>query len=91
MLRVFITGVAGFIGSNLTKRLLETESDIQIIGLDNMNDYYNVELKEYRLKQLIGSERFLFIKGNIADKICVENIFSKYHPDIVVNLDCELF
>ncbi|MBR2950550.1 MAG: GDP-mannose 4,6-dehydratase [Lachnospiraceae bacterium] len=86
MLRVFITGVAGFIGSNLTKRLLETESDIQIIGLDNMNDYYNVELKEYRLKQLIGSERFLFIKGNIADKICVENIFSKYHPDIVVNL-----
>lgn len=86
----FITGVAGFIGSNLVKRILsENESKnetIQIVGLDNINDYYDVSLKEYRLNQLKKYENFIFIKGNLADKETVENIFKEYHPEIVVNL-----
>ena len=82
----FITGVAGFIGSNLAKRLLNEERDVQIIGLDNMNDYYDVSLKEYRLEQLKKYDNFKFVKGNLADKSCVENIFKEYNPSIVVNL-----
>ena len=71
----FITGVAGFIGSNLAKRILNEEKNVQIIGLDNMNDYYDVKLKEYRLNELQQCSNFKFIKGNLADKECVENIF----------------
>lgn len=82
----FITGVAGFIGSNLAKRILNEEKNVQIIGLDNMNDYYDVKLKEYRLKELQQCSNFKFIKGNLADKECVENIFKEFKPEIVVNL-----
>ena len=82
----FITGVAGFIGSNLAKRILNEEKEIQVIGLDNMNDYYDVNLKEYRLKELQKISNFKFIKGNLADKHCLENIFKEYTPEVVVNL-----
>lgn len=83
---VFITGVAGFIGSNLAKRLLNDYSDITIIGIDNMNDYYDVSIKEWRLKELSNRSSFKFIKGNIADKSIIESIFDDYKPEIVMNL-----
>lgn len=86
MKNIFITGTAGFIGSNLAKRLLKEEKEIQVIGLDNMNDYYDVSLKEYRIKELEEYENFKFIKGNLADRVCLENIFKEYKPEIVVNL-----
>ena len=83
----FITGVAGFIGSNLAKKILKENGDIQIIGLDNLNNYYDVKLKEYRLNKLKEfNDRFIFIQGNLADKKIVENIFAQYKPTIVVNL-----
>ena len=82
----FITGVAGFIGSNLAKKILSENSDIQIVGLDNLNEYYDLKLKEYRLEELKKFNNFIFIKGNLADKTTVENIFKEYKPEIVVNL-----
>ena len=82
----FITGVAGFIGSNLDKKILKEEKDIKIVGLDNMNNYYDVSLKEYRLNELEKYDNFIFIKGNLADKTVLENIFKEYNPNIVVNL-----
>lgn len=86
MRKIFITGVAGFIGSNLAKKLLEKEQDILIIGIDNLNDYYDISLKEYRLDELKKYDNFIFIKGDIADKKIINNIFNKYTPNIVVNL-----
>jgi len=83
---IFITGSAGFIGSNLAKRILTEENDIQIIGLDNLNEYYDIKIKEWRLAELNKFNNFKFIKGDIADKETVENIFKEYHPNIVVNL-----
>lgn len=83
---IFLTGVAGFIGSNLAKRLLKENKNIKIIGIDNMNDYYDVRLKEYRLEQLKENENFIFIQGSIADKALIDKIFVEYQPDIVVNL-----
>ena len=83
---IFITGVAGFIGSYLTKRLLEDEDDVQIIGIDNLNDYYDVSLKKYRLDPLLKNSRFTFVKGSIADKILIDKIFAENTLDIVVNL-----
>lgn len=82
----FITGVAGFIGSNLAKRILTEEKNVQVIGLDNMNEYYDIKIKEWRLAELNKCDNFKFIKGDLADKETVENIFKEYHPDIVVNL-----
>lgn len=82
----FITGVAGFIGANLAKRILNENEDVKVIGLDNMNDYYDVSIKEYRLKWLTKFENFTFIKGNLADKKLIDNIFNEYKPDVVVNL-----
>lgn len=82
----FITGVAGFIGSNLAKKMLKENKDIKIIGLDNMNDYYDVKLKEYRLKELEQFDNFKFIKGNLADKELINKIFEENKPEIVVNL-----
>ena len=82
----FITGVAGFIGSNLAKRILKEENNIQIVGLDNMNEYYDIRIKESRLKELEGFINFKFIKGNLADKELIEKIFEDYKPEIVVNL-----
>lgn len=82
----FITGVAGFIGSNLAKRILTEEKDIKVVGLDNMNDYYDIKIKEYRLNELLKFENFIFIKGNLADKELINKIFEENKPNIVVNL-----
>lgn len=86
---VFITGASGFIGSNLAKRILTTELDTKVIGLDNMNDYYDVRIKEARLAELQKFENYTFIKGNLADKNLINSIFEQYHPDIVVNLGAQ--
>ena len=82
----FITGSSGFIGSNLAKRILNEEDNVLVIGLDNMNNYYDVKIKEWRLAQLNKFDNFKFIKGDLADKETVENILKEYHPNIVVNL-----
>lgn len=82
----FITGSSGFIGSNLAKRILNEEDNVLVIGLDNMNNYYDVKIKEWRLAELNKFDNFKFIKGDLADKEKVENIFKEYHPNIVVNL-----
>lgn len=86
---VFITGASGFIGSNLAKRILTTEPDTKVIGLDNMNDYYDVRIKEARLAELQKFENYIFIKGNLADKALINSIFEQYHPDIVVDLGAQ--
>lgn len=86
---IFITGSSGFIGSNLAKRILSTESDTEVIGLDNMNDYYDIRIKEARLAELQKFENYTFIKGNLADKALINSIFEQYHPDVVVNLGAQ--
>lgn len=89
---VLITGVAGFIGSNLVHKLLCMKESVNIIGIDNMNDYYDVSIKEWRLKEIetVVSEHpgssWKFIKGNIADKELINQIFEEYKPAVVVNL-----
>ena len=82
--KIFITGVAGFIGSFLAKKLLE--DGYHIIGLDNINDYYDVKLKHFRLDMLEQHPSFTFIQGDLANKALIENIFAEYHPEIVINL-----
>ena len=89
MKTVFITGSSGFIGSNLVKRILTTESDTKVVGLDNMNDYYDVRIKELRLEELQKFENYTFIKGNLADKVLINSIFEQYRPEIVVNLGAQ--
>lgn len=86
---VFITGASGFIGSNLANRILTTEPNTQVVGLDNMNNYYDVHIKEARLAELQKFENYTFIKGNLADKALINEIFEKYRPDIVVNLGAQ--
>ena len=86
MKTILVTGAAGFIGSNLVKKLCEANPEEQVIGIDNMNDYYDVRLKEQRLKDLEQYTGFTFIKGNIADKALINDVFDKYQPQIVVNL-----
>lgn len=89
---ILITGTAGFIGANLTLELLRTVHGVKLIGLDNMNDYYDVSIKEYRLTEIeaLASEKadckWVFVKGNIADKALIEKIFTEFKPEIVVNL-----
>lgn len=89
---ILITGAAGFIGSNLVLELLKTQSPINIIGIDNMNDYYDVSIKGWRLSEIQKSadeyseSSWTFIKGSIADKVLIDSIFNNYYPDIVVNL-----
>ena len=91
---IFVTGAAGFIGSNLVKRLFSDAKGATIIGIDNMNDYYDVALKDYRLEQLkkeneksaTHGNQWIFIKGDIADKATIDGIFQKYRPQVVVNL-----
>ena len=86
MKTILVTGAAGFIGSNLVKKLYKELPEAQVIGIDNMNDYYDVRLKENRLEELKLYPTFTFIKGNIADKQLIEEIFTQYQPQIVVNL-----
>lgn len=83
-MKVLVTGAAGFIGFNLSKRLLK--EGFEVIGYDNLNDYYEVSLKEDRLAQLLSENNFKFIKGNLEDKKALEGIFADYNPDYVVNL-----
>ena len=87
--RILITGSAGFIGSNLLKRLLINSDNCLIVGFDNCNNYYDVSLKEYRLKKLDNiksNNEFIFVKGDLVDKSLLESLFDKYRFDIVVNL-----
>ena len=84
--KILITGAAGFIGWYLAKRVCEENPKAEVIGFDSVNDYYDVKLKEYRLKDLEQYNNFTFIKGNLADKKAVDDLFKKYHPEIVVNL-----
>ena len=79
-----ITGVAGFIGFFLSKKLLA--KGCKVIGIDNINDYYDVNLKYARLEQLKPYSNFVFIKGDISDKVIITSIFEEYKPNIVVNL-----
>lgn len=83
---ILVTGAAGFIGSNLIRHLYETVKDVTVIGIDNMNDYYDVRLKESRLEELSRYSSFIFVKGNIADKDLIQEVFKTYGPQIVVNL-----
>ena len=92
---VFVTGSAGFIGSNLVLELLKTRSPINIIGLDNMNDYYDVSIKEWRLKEIkkCVSEHpestYIFYKDDLANKTIIDKIFAEHKPDVVVNLGAQ--
>lgn len=89
---VLVTGAAGFIGSNLVLDLLRTQSPIAIVGIDNMNDYYDVSIKEYRLKEIQaeaarhGESQWTFVKGSISDRSLLEELFRKYKPAVAVNL-----
>ncbi len=83
---ILVTGVAGFIGANLVKRLLADTTGSTIVGIDNMNDYYDVSLKTERLENLLKDSRFKFIKGDIADKSTIDQLFANYSPSVVVNL-----
>lgn len=89
---IFITGVAGFIGANLVTELFKTVKPVRIVGIDNVNDYYDVAIKEYRLGEIervaaeLPESEWVFIRGNIADKDVINGIFAEYKPDVVVNL-----
>ena len=89
---IFITGAAGFIGSNLVLKLLETASPVNIVGIDNLNDYYDVSIKDWRLAQIEAAaakhpeSSWIFVKGDIADRDAIDGIFNKFHPGLVVNL-----
>ena len=83
---ILVTGAAGFIGSNLVKAIYKRYDNPVVVGIDNMNDYYDVRLKEERLAQLSEYPDFTFVRGNIADKALIDRIFAEYKPAVVVNL-----
>ena len=85
--RILVTGSPGFIGANLVMRLLKTMTGGTVVSLDNMNDYYDPKLKEYRLgliEKASSPVKHTFVKGSIADKSLIDSLFEKYHFDIVV-------
>ena len=86
---IFVTGASGFIGANLVKRILTSKPSAKVIGLDSMNDYYDVRIKEARLAELQQFPDYTFVKGNLADKALITSIFEQYHPEIVVNLGAQ--
>ena len=94
MKTILVTGAAGFIGSNLCLKLFEKYENIHIIGIDNMNTYYDVNIKKWRLSEIervaeaisSNGSRWDFVEGNIADKECINRLFDTYKPDLVVNL-----
>ena len=83
---ILVTGAAGFIGCNLCKQLLNNFENIKVVGLDNMNDYYDVRIKEERLASLQTYSNFTFVKGNLADKTLIDKLFADHKPQVVVNL-----
>lgn len=83
---ILVTGAAGFIGCNLSLRLLSEVKNVNVVGIDNINDYYDVKIKEERLKKLKSYDRFRFVYGNIADKAELDRLFAEHHPHVVVNL-----
>ena len=92
MKTILVTGSAGFIGSNLVSRLLDSKEPLTIVGFDNLNDYYDPSLKEYRLGLIDAKvaqrpeHKYTFVKGDLADKPLIDNLFAENHFDIVVNL-----
>lgn len=86
---VLVTGAAGFIGANLAKRILQEDSTVKVIGLDNMNAYYDVHLKEDRLKDLEQYANFTFVRGDLADKELIDSLFEEHHFAVVVNLGAQ--
>lgn len=85
---LFVTGAAGFIGANLVLRLFKDIDGVTIVGIDNMNDYYDPALKDYRLKkieEIAPADKWIFVKGDIADKAVIDSIFTTYKPAVVVN------
>ena len=89
---VLVTGAAGFVGANLVMELLKTAEGIHIVGLDNMNDYYDVSIKDYRLAEIekLAAEHsdctWTFVKGNLADRALIDRLFEEHHFSVVVNL-----
>ena len=86
MTKILVTGAAGFIGSNLVKMIYRRYENPVVVGVDNMNNYYDVALKEERLRELQDLPDFHFVKGNIADKALIDRLFAEYQPEVVVNL-----
>ncbi len=91
-MKIIVTGAAGFIGANLVLRLLKDELQVQILGIDSVNDYYDVSIKKFRLKEIEKivaqhpDSSWQFVKGNIADKVLIDKVFAEFQPDVVVNL-----
>ncbi len=91
-MKIIVTGAAGFIGANLVLRLLKDDNKVQILGIDSMNNYYDVSIKEFRLSEIEKEVKnhpdcsWQFVKGNIADKVLIDKIFAEFNPHIVVNL-----
>ena len=83
---ILVTGAAGFIGSNLVKIIFSDIEEVKVIGIDNLNNYYDVDLKKALLEELLKNKDFVFVKGNIADKQLINSVFDEYKPQVVVNL-----